>query len=168
MLTFLTLGLWHGANWTYIIFGGFHGIVLTIEFFTRKQRKKLRKKIPVLLNNLVGVLYTFSFFTFTLIFFRATNISQAFYVVKHSITGFNSSMYKIVHHLLPNLSISTLTFQLVFLILSIFLMESFSFSKISDWIKTRPIFIRWSVYFIVTLLICIFGIYKNKEFIYHF
>lgn len=45
-LTFIVLGFWHGANWTFIIFGALQGIILTIEFLTRKVRKNLRKKAP--------------------------------------------------------------------------------------------------------------------------
>jgi alginate O-acetyltransferase complex protein AlgI len=85
-ITFIVLGFWHGANWTFIVFGALQALILTIEFFTRKTRKNLRKKIPLFLNNTLGILFTVAYFAFSLIFFRAINIQEAFIIIKRMFT----------------------------------------------------------------------------------
>ncbi len=42
IMTFTLCGLWHGANWTFVMFGFVHGLAITIEILTKKSRKKLR------------------------------------------------------------------------------------------------------------------------------
>ncbi|MEJ7586595.1 MAG: MBOAT family O-acyltransferase [Ferruginibacter sp.] len=81
-VTFIVLGFWHGANWTFIIFGALQGVMLSIEFITRKKRKDFRKKIPVFLNNLLGILFTFFYYALSLIFFRADSVKDAGIILK--------------------------------------------------------------------------------------
>ncbi len=158
MLTFLILGLWHGANWTYLVFGGLQGLVIAIEYITRNRRKKIRKRIPIALNNILGISFTFMFFTFSLIFFRAKNVSEALTVIKQ-IVGFdikNFSWTSIIN-----------TYKYLIILLPILLtIESIGFSKIIAWINRKPIYFRWSFYLAIVLTMCIFGIYQNKQFIY--
>jgi len=46
IVTFVLAGLWHGADWKFVVFGFLHGIALAYEFLTRKTRKKISKKVP--------------------------------------------------------------------------------------------------------------------------
>ena len=68
MITFLVSGLWHGANWTYVIWGGLHGLYLVLE------RLFCRKRPP-------GRLLTFCAVCFAWIFFRASTVADAFTVI---------------------------------------------------------------------------------------
>jgi hypothetical protein len=79
------LGFWHGANWTFIVFGAMHGLLLSIEFFTRKSRKDFRKKIPAWLNNVTGIVFTCGYFALSLIFFRADTVTDALLIIKKMI-----------------------------------------------------------------------------------
>lgn len=85
-LTFFISGLWHGAGWTYIIWGLLHGLAVSYEFITKKTRKKLFSKLPQHLNNSLSVVLTFSYVTFGLIFFRASGVSDALEIVKNIFT----------------------------------------------------------------------------------
>jgi D-alanyl-lipoteichoic acid acyltransferase DltB (MBOAT superfamily) len=91
-VTFIVLGFWHGANWTFIVFGALQGLMLTIEFFTRKARKNLRKKIPALVNDIAGIAFTVGYFAFSLIFFRANSVAEAFTIVGRIFTA-GGSLY---------------------------------------------------------------------------
>jgi D-alanyl-lipoteichoic acid acyltransferase DltB (MBOAT superfamily) len=71
LCTFLVSGLWHGAAWTFIFWGFLHGAGLTFELYTKKYRKRLFKKWPVKMVNVLGGMATFGYVCFTLIFFRA-------------------------------------------------------------------------------------------------
>lgn len=86
MLTMLLGGLWHGASWTFVAWGGLHGIYLWIEKFFRDRRKAIEHKNSIELNRSEtnsgwkGFLYaflTFMLINITWVFFRAHTFSKA-------------------------------------------------------------------------------------------
>lgn len=76
MLTMLTSGLWHGANWTFICWGGLHGVFLVCNSIYTKLRKK-KTMTPLFLRVLVAYMFT----TFAWVFFRANTISDAITII---------------------------------------------------------------------------------------
>ncbi len=86
MIVFLVSGLWHGANWTFILWGLIHGLAQVIE-------RKLgigRKESDRFLGRWGRRLLVFAFALLTWIFFRADSISDALYVVTHLFSGIAS------------------------------------------------------------------------------
>lgn len=69
-ICFLATGLWHGANWTFIVWGALHGLLLTLE---RLGGGRLLKRLPRALR----ILVTFLLVMLTLAIFRATDLSHA-------------------------------------------------------------------------------------------
>ena len=92
-ITFLISGLWHGANWTYVIWGALHGsyLVLTTlaepvwNYFSEFTRLD---KLPRL-KAVISILTTFSLVTFAWIFFRASSLNDALYIVSHLFNGWH-------------------------------------------------------------------------------
>jgi alginate O-acetyltransferase complex protein AlgI len=87
-VVFLLSGLWHGANWTFVIWGLLHGLIILIESFSsRLRRSRLRRSAfsrPVLAasnphppSRLPGILYSFSLVTLLWIFFRSPDLHGA-------------------------------------------------------------------------------------------
>ena len=74
IVTFVVSGLWHGANWTFLIWGLVHGLLYLATTSSTKQNQ--RKEISI--KNWPTILLTFSLISFAFIFFRAENITQAF------------------------------------------------------------------------------------------
>jgi len=73
MLTMLLGGLWHGAAWTFVIWGALHGFYLVVE-------KLLKAKIKIKINAFNGIilaLLTYTFVNFTWVFFRARSFNTA-------------------------------------------------------------------------------------------
>ena len=70
MLTMLLGGLWHGAAWTFIVWGGLHGLYLSVERFMRSRKLLLRESILTALG-------TFFFVNITWVFFRAEDFKSA-------------------------------------------------------------------------------------------
>jgi len=89
-LTFLVSGLWHGANWTFVIWGALHGFYIVIENYFKLQVKK-DNKISIL-GRVFRTLIVFILVDFAWIFFRANNVTEAFYIVKN-IFDFNGDLY---------------------------------------------------------------------------
>lgn len=70
MVTMLVGGLWHGASWTFVVWGGLHGLYLSAERY-------LRGKVSVLLPKWISILIVFVLVCFTWVFFRASSFKQA-------------------------------------------------------------------------------------------
>lgn len=87
-ITFLLCGLWHGANWTYVVFGLLQGTLISYELLTTSVRNKIAKEIPAYLYTNICILLTFLFVNFSMIFFRAENLTQAKLII-HKILNFN-------------------------------------------------------------------------------
>ncbi len=75
-ITMLLGGLWHGASWTFVFWGGLNALALCIDKMLPKKKEKN------ILEKVLSVLITFAFISFTWIFFRADNFSNAWAVIK--------------------------------------------------------------------------------------
>ena len=87
ILTMLIGGLWHGANWTYILWGLLHGIALAIHKVWMKITKSPEKPHSVL-SNIISIVVTFLFTNVCWIFFRAESIQKATSII-HRIFSFD-------------------------------------------------------------------------------
>lgn len=92
-LTFFVSGIWHGAGWTFIIWGLLHGFAVSYEFLTKKTRKKIFGSMPLWVNEWLSVLLTFSFVTFALIFFGSPTVRGALQLVQNIFTARPGSLY---------------------------------------------------------------------------
>ncbi len=82
MITFIVSGLWHGANWTFVVWGAVHGLAQVIEnAFVPKGYE------PHGVARAVRVLGTFTFVMLAWVFFRANSIGEAVYVIGNIFTG---------------------------------------------------------------------------------
>ena len=90
LATMLLGGLWHGAGWTFVIWGGLHGLYLDINHAWRALKPKLNLmlKVPPFISNNVSWLITFIAVMISWVFFRAPSIHSALLVLK-AMFGFN-------------------------------------------------------------------------------
>jgi alginate O-acetyltransferase complex protein AlgI len=86
MLTMLLGGLWHGANWTFVIWGGLHGLYLAIHKMIAGERVRDDpapfSSVGHGIRSVLGVLFTFHIVCFAWIFFRARSLSEAMEVIR--------------------------------------------------------------------------------------
>ena len=80
VLTLLIGGLWHGANWTYIMWGLLHGIALAVHKLWMKITKSPEKQHSTI-GNILAIILTFLFTNLCWIFFRAESIEKAFVII---------------------------------------------------------------------------------------
>ena len=119
-IVFLVSGLWHGAAWTYVIWGAIHGIYQIIGNLTIGKRNALLEKVGLSKKHPVVIyarrVIVFVLVCFAWLFFRANSTADALYLVKVLFTGFGTGLaetLKIMNLDLTNilmciLSISTL------------------------------------------------------------
>ncbi|QMV44068.1 MBOAT family O-acyltransferase [Cohnella cholangitidis] len=74
VLLFLISGFWHGAGWTFVLFGLFHGIAMVIHRYWKLTKIKM--------NKILAWLITFNFINLNFVFFRATSMEDAFKVLR--------------------------------------------------------------------------------------
>ncbi len=93
---FLTSGLWHGANWTFIIWGGLNGLYLILGKMTTGLRQGtalyqyVRNSIPRLLV-MFQMAFTFTLVCISWVFFRAADVTSAFLLFKNLLHGWSLS-----------------------------------------------------------------------------
>jgi D-alanyl-lipoteichoic acid acyltransferase DltB (MBOAT superfamily) len=100
IITFVLIGLWHGANWTFAVFGLYHGLLfiplmLSGAFFKKTKLKTTKLGLPTFLD-FFKMLGTFLLVTLGLIIFRADNIGQAYTYISNSFSSSILSIPKIV------------------------------------------------------------------------
>ena len=153
-IVFLISGLWHGANWTFVIWGSIHGLIMIIE----RGFKAFWEKFNIILNKYIitvfRIIVTFIIVTLAWVFFRAESSSKAVYIL-HKI--FNLSLNDTITSPLNN---AELLFS--FCLIAILMCKEKWFSKINA--KNNIVF----VFFIILISLCcyFFGVFDNKQFIY--
>lgn len=151
IITFLVSGLWHGANWTFVIWGGLNGVYQVIIKMFKLDKPKLNNKLLALLQ----ILITFILICFTWIFFRANNLSDAVLIVNRMFTekgalfigqnaGFIYSIIGVVILLSKDLY-DELNLELSF---------------------TNKIYFKYLWYTSLVLLILMIGVFDGSQFIY--
>jgi alginate O-acetyltransferase complex protein AlgI len=84
-------GLWHGADWTFVIWGVFHGFLISLNHLFRAWEKlnfSNFKILRFLCNRTLGWFFTFIFISISWVFFRAENLTEAFEIIA-SMLGLN-------------------------------------------------------------------------------
>ena len=92
-LTMLLGGLWHGASWNFVIWGGFHGIALAAQKFWRNLLHKPKTATSKGIRKFFAVLITFNFVCFCWIFFRNAEFSTSMDMLKQIFTTFRPQLF---------------------------------------------------------------------------
>ncbi len=154
MLTFVLSGMWHGANWTFFIWGAVHGFVLIIERLI-KEIKKRRKSVKLqkkesFFNNFVHIGITFIVVSFAWIFFRANNLHDAIYVIQNMFSGWELSVQYVVEALwgLGFRKVSLL--MNIFSLCVLFFLDYFNYKEdIGVQLGRCKSIVRWGIYVIL-------------------
>ena len=168
---FLVSGFWHGANWTFIIWGALNAIYFLPLLLTNNNRKNLgvvaEGKILPSRRELVAMLSTYILTVFTWIFFRAENIGHAFIYIKGI---FNMSFFEsiqIITSLNDLFNLLTTIMLIIVLLISEWLtrqhkhpMEYFAKNETNRTL-------RYILYSLMTIIIIFFGNFiDSRQFIY--
>jgi D-alanyl-lipoteichoic acid acyltransferase DltB (MBOAT superfamily) len=179
-VSFLISGLWHGANWTFVIWGALNGIYIILEAMTAKIREKITwflklEKAPVF-HKILEVLVTFSLITFSWIFFRANNIKEALYIIGNLFAGVPALFIELIRNPISAIMENHDLFvvgqpwnEFIIGIVGIIILETVHLlqrkESIREWVSKRPMILRWALYVGIILIILNFG-KVGKQFIY--
>ena len=176
MITFLVSGLWHGANWGFIAWGGIHGLYQIIGDLTKNIRNKVNTKLNVQTSSFGykfgQVVITFSLACFAWIFFRLEYISSSLSFIKRMFTHWNP--WVLFDKSLYNLGLNvTEVHVLVLSLVALFIVDCIRYRQkmtIDAAIFKQVLWFRWLIIFAGFFAILIYGIYGPafvvKQFIY--
>jgi alginate O-acetyltransferase complex protein AlgI len=173
-ITFLLSGFWHGANWTYIIWGGLNGVYLITSQMTKGIRSKVTgfiglDKFP-LIHKMIQVATTLTLIMFSWIFFRADNLGDALYIIRNMFNGISDSQN--IQRLLATADkVSGFGRQGIYLsfILIAFLVLTEVIQRktvIREAIDRRFSYMGWIVYYTAIFVIILLGQFTKTQFIY--
>ena len=152
LLTMLVSGVWHGANWTFIMWGGIHGVLLCANSLFEKRIKKMR-------SNVFTIILTFLLMSFCWIFFRANSLNDAYLAINkilfHQGHLFNGSGKPSI--VLPILLIGVLMFKEI--------KDEYSKTPLKFMHHANPwVSALWTALMIVVVLMC--AQFEGGQFIY--
>lgn len=158
-ITWTLTGLWHGANYTFIVWGGIHGFFLILYHLTLKPKKRFLKRFHVSNNNrtiiFIETFFTFIIIMFSWIFFRADNVEHAL--------NYLSRMFSLAALTIPEINLNIMFFIILF-----FIVEWFGRNQeyaIASFGKRIPRPIRWAIYYSIIFIILYYA-GKEEQFIY--
>ncbi|NQU22337.1 MAG: MBOAT family protein [Candidatus Nealsonbacteria bacterium] len=160
MITMLLGGLWHGASWTYVIWGGLHGLLLVGSRATLDARNLFwdRLHLPHWLRDTVRIALTFHLVCLCWVFFRAKTLADAmtilgsFFQRSWALPGVN-----------PNVLVSGLLGVLVLAAVQILQLQRGSCRRC---VARLPLPVRWSVWYGLIFAIVLLGVQQGSQFIY--
>ncbi len=179
IITMLVSGLWHGSNWTFVIWGGLHGIYQVIEGTLRGivQKKnpdksavteKLTAKTAA--SNFFHWLVTFILVSVAWVFFRADSVSDAFFVVTHFHNGVVFHFADAWTKMMVDMSLTTFGLVKLFAALSFLMLYDFISLKhdIPEEIGRWKAPVRWILYVALTVVIIVSELHGGtaQQFIY--
>ena len=173
IIVFTVSGIWHGANWTFVIWGFLHGIYLISE-------NELFTKFPAIKNATSNIaMFTKRFVVFALaclawVFFRATNAADAFYLIKNSVAEIPSQIKSLlgnnldakIHLLYINQTFAELMTALVFIGIMILIHHNQKSKNFDQWLLAKSKPARWAFYYFLVISFVCFGVFNRTDFIY--
>lgn len=175
LVTFSTSGLWHGASWNYVLWGGLNGLYLIVGQLKASiwpkspaparavgspPRSALARTLQIV-QHAASVMITFMLVCIGWIFFRAASLSDALYILGHLAVDWDINRIATEQFLLRQMPVA---------VAAIVVME------VAQWLHVRvsltSLFarmtmpLRWTAYATVTLGVVMFGVYRKTQFIY--
>ena len=162
MIVFFISGLWHGSNWTYIIWGCINGFYLVFALITKNILEKFNEvsgfnKVPRI-SMIVNILITFTLICFSRVFFRSKNIEDAITIFKKMLT-FKGSILK------DGTAILIYCFAAIFFLLAVEIKKEF-FNNSFSLSYNKNFWVRNFYFSFLVLMILLFGVYDGGQFIY--
>jgi D-alanyl-lipoteichoic acid acyltransferase DltB (MBOAT superfamily) len=172
LLTFLVMGLWHGANWTYVILGGLHGTYIIVGTMTQKWREKFHIWSTLVrypkLHRTLQIATVFTLVTFSFIFFRAQTLSQALYIATHLFVGIEqiwNPLY-LKATLLSNGLFIKAAAALPLALLVLWVESRLGDGTVSTFFARQKAMVRWAAYYALIIMFIFFNTGAGPGFIY--
>lgn len=165
LVTFTVSGLWHGANWTYVVWGALNGVYLVFGSYTKGLRDRLFESIGLReglwLRNAIMLVTTFGLTCIAWVIFRARNMTDAVYIFAHLTQSWNIHQISTEHFFLRQMPVA---------LGAIFVLEVGQrinrVVSIPRVVGNFALPVRWTLYASFVIGVLMFGVYRQTQFIY--
>jgi alginate O-acetyltransferase complex protein AlgI len=155
-VVFILSGLWHGANWTFIVWGLLHGFYILVGHLRRSRFPKS------VFNPVVEIILTFLLASFAWIFFRSQNLQEAFTVIKRI---FSPNTPHVIDGEFDQRSVLVYSLAGIMAVMITDVMAEF-FPRKQTILHNRRDWIRLAAPVGLILIIILFGVFDGGQFIY--
>lgn len=164
MVVFTCSGLWHGADWTFVLWGALNGLYLVLGRLLLPLRNRLWQDKGGWLRTALATLCTFAFTCFAWSLFRANNIAELGVMLGRFISCWElGSLAQLVHLVNGRECILIAALLLVFVFVELMGNDDALKAKL----YAAPLALRWSVYLVLLFMLILFGKYnESPAFIY--
>jgi D-alanyl-lipoteichoic acid acyltransferase DltB (MBOAT superfamily) len=167
LIVFVVSGLWHGAAWTFVIWGALHGFYMVAGEVTRKGRARLVSALHLgesRLFQLVQIFITLNLVMLGWVFFRAKSLAAAWYIVRHMYIPARVTVFDLTYGLGLEQFQAGVAFVLILLLILVdYVIERRPHAIGRLW-QARPL--RWAAYVGAAYTLVFFGVWERIEFIY--
>lgn len=173
LIVFFLSGLWHGASWTFVLWGALHGSYLVAESLTAPARATLARGLGLAarprLQRAAGTALTLALVAYAWIFFRANSLPDAFYLATHLFSGWGRPLAAQLPAALAGLG-RHFAAELLVAAGAVALLAAVDYraerGSVAAWLAGWPAPARWASYAGLLLAMLYCGIFGSSQFIY--
>jgi len=164
VIVFAVSGLWHGAAWTFVLWGTLMGVYQSLELMTAGIRHKIAQalRVPVKVGAVLSVLTVFHLVLTGMVFFRASSFHDAWTVFSRVGKAFTALPGQFADKAYSRELL--LSFGLLGALVIVEVMEE----RWNLWekLRVRPVYVRWAVYYALALSLIALGVWQQTRFVY--
>ncbi|MBN1581575.1 MAG: MBOAT family protein [Anaerolineae bacterium] len=168
-VVFLASGLWHGANWTFVIWGALHGIYIVLEVWSKKARDAVARRLHIertAVRTILSTTTTFILVTLAWVFFQARSVSYALLLLRNLFRfDVASDIYEPWAGLTNALGLEMVLAWGLIGLLALVHLDRDGRLPLSAFVVKTP-WIRWIAYLLLALAIMNLGVANETPFIY--
>jgi D-alanyl-lipoteichoic acid acyltransferase DltB (MBOAT superfamily) len=170
LIVFVVSGLWHGAAWTFVLWGALHGLYMIGDLATQKVRGRLAQGLGLTqrpaAQAVLSAFITFNLVCLAWIFFRANSVTEAFVLLDNllplnNFASINAPWAAVVGDPAREMALSI---ALILLLLLVHLGQALEWTTATFWRRTT--WLRWAAYLSLSLAVLNLGITEEVPFIY--
>lgn len=156
LIIFIVSGIWHGANWTFIVWGALYGCLYLIENTINKMVGIKKEARSFSVKHILLALKTFVLVSFIWVFFRSQSIGEAI------------TIFQLVFHPVQNASAALQVPIFVWIWLGVFIVSDIILynKRFDSWVEKLPIWGRWTIYGLLIFSIVVYAGLESFPFIY--
>jgi len=164
LTVFMVSGLWHGAAWTFVIWGGLNGLfhLLSMAAASLKQKVAPGIRLPRPVGAILGILVTFHLILITWVFFRAASLSDA--ITIFSRVAESVPKLPMLFKVFPFTGEIYLSLALIGLLLLVEALDEWG--AFWEKLRVRPRYVRWAVYYFLLISLVVIGQWGQQQFVY--
>lgn len=170
MVTFLLSGLWHGASFNFLVWGGVHGTYLCIENLVKGlYQSKKKPSSEGMVSRIIKQVLVFTCISIAWIFFRATSLRSAVYILTHLFSNLEFSASYIKGSLVLMGFTKKLCVVVSISLIILIVVDVVQFKRgIVNMLDSNRVYVRWGIYFLFAfyILFCKMYMAESQQFIY--